>query len=87
MGFHYQCRQEDRSKSTRHYNNKFRREYMYHDRYICPGNENISLKEFQKLSKNKCLQVEFLKIQKIKTGTISVVIEDIGMKKKGTQNL
>ena len=60
---------------------------MYHDRYICPGNENISLKEFQKLSKNKCLQVEFLKIQKIKTGTISVVIEDIGMKKKETQNL
>lgn len=85
MEFHYQCKLKDRTKPARHYNNKFGGEYLYHDRYICPGNENISLKEFQKLSKNKCLEIEFLKMQKLKPEIIPVVIRSLGMIKKDTQ--
>ena len=51
-----------------------------------PANKNISLKEFQKLSKYKDLEIEVTKMLKLKTKTIPVVIGALGMIKKGTQN-
>ena len=51
-----------------------------------PANKNISLKEFQKLSKYKDLEIEVIKKLKLKTKTIPVVIGALGMIKKGTQN-
>ena len=51
-----------------------------------PANKNISLKEFQKLSKYKDLETEVTKMWKLKTKTIPVVISALGMIKKGTQN-
>ena len=49
-----------------------------------PADKNISLKEFQKLSKYKNLEIEVTKMWKLKTKTIPVVIEALGMVKKGT---
>ena len=51
-----------------------------------PADKNISLKEFQKLSKYKDLETEVTKIWKLKTKTIPVVIGALGVIKKGTQN-
>ena len=50
------------------------------------ADKNISLKEFQKLSKYKDLEIEVTKMWKLKTKTIPVVIGALGMIKKGTQN-
>ena len=51
-----------------------------------PADKNISLEEFQKLSKYKNLESEVTKMWKLKTKTIPVVIGALGMIKKGTQN-
>ena len=51
-----------------------------------PADKSISLKEFQKFSKYKDLEIEVTKMWKLKTKTIPVVIEALGMIKKGTQN-
>ena len=51
-----------------------------------PADKNISLKEFQKLSKDKHLEIEVTKMWKLKTKIIPVVIGALGMIKKGTQN-
>ena len=51
-----------------------------------PADKNISLKEFQKLSKYKDLEIEVIKMWKLKIKTIPVVIGTLGMTKKGTQN-
>ena len=51
-----------------------------------PADKNISLKEFQELSKYKDLEIEVTKMWKLKTKTISVVVGALGMIKKGTQN-
>ena len=51
-----------------------------------PSDQNISLKEFQKLSKYKDLEIEVTKMWKLKTKIIPVVIGALGMIKKGTQN-
>ena len=51
-----------------------------------PADKNIYLKKFQKLSKCKDLEMEFTKMQKRKAKTDPVVIEALGMIKKGTQN-
>ena len=51
-----------------------------------PSDQNISLKEFQKLSKYKGFEIEVTKIWKLKTKIIPVVIGTLGMIKKGTQN-
>ena len=48
-----------------------------------PADKNISLKEFQKLSKYKDLEIEVTKMWKLKTNT---GITALGMIKKGTQN-
>ena len=53
---------------------------------VVPADKNISLKEFQKLSKYKDLEIEVTKMWKLKTKTIPVVIGALGMIKKGTQN-
>ena len=50
-----------------------------------PVDKNISLKEFQKLSKYKDLQIEVTKMWKLKTKIIPVVIGALDMIKKGTQ--
>ena len=50
-----------------------------------PADKNISLKEFQKLSKYKDLEIEVTKMRKLKTKTIPVVIGALGMIKKRTQ--
>ena len=47
-----------------------------------PSNQNISLKEFQKLSKYKDLEIEVTKMWKLKTKIIPVVIGALGMIKK-----
>ena len=52
-----------------------------------PADKNISLKEFQKLSKYKDLEIEVTKMWKLQTKTIPVVIGDLGIIKKGTQNV
>ena len=51
-----------------------------------PADKNISLKEFQKLSKYEDLETEVTKMWKLKTKTIPVVIKSLGMIKKGTLN-
>ena len=48
-----------------------------------PADKNISLKECQKLSKYKDLEIEVTKMWKLKTKTILVVIGALGMIKKG----
>ena len=53
---------------------------------VVPADKNISLKEFQMLSKYKDLEIEVTKMWKLKTKTIPVVIGALGMIKKGTQN-
>ena len=50
------------------------------------ADKNISLKEYQKLSKSKDLEIEVTKIQKLKTKAIPVVIGALSMIKEGTQN-
>ena len=50
------------------------------------ADKNISLREFQKLSKYKDLKIKVAKMWKLKTKTIPVVIGALGMIKKGTQN-
>ena len=50
------------------------------------ADKNISLKEFQELSKYKDLKIKVTKMWKLKTKTISVVVGALGMIKKGTQN-
>ena len=44
-----------------------------------PSDQNISLKEFQKLSKYKDLEIEVTKMWKIITKIIPVVTEAMGM--------
>ena len=51
-----------------------------------PADENILLKEFEKLSKYKEFETEVTKMWKLKTKTIPVVISALGMIQKGTQN-
>ena len=51
-----------------------------------PADKNISLKEFQNLSRYKDIKIEVTKRLKLKTKTIPVVIGALGMIKKGTQN-
>ena len=51
-----------------------------------PADKKISLKEFQKLSKYKDLEIEVTKILKLKIKTIAVVTGALGIKRKGTQN-
>ena len=50
------------------------------------SDQNISLKEFQKLSKYKDLEIEVTKMWKLKIKIIPVVIGGLRMIKKGTQN-
>ena len=50
-----------------------------------PSDSNISAKEFEKLSKYKDLEIEIVKIWKMKTKTIPVVVGALGMIKKGAQ--
>ena len=51
-----------------------------------PSDQSISLKEFQKLSKYKDLEIEVIKMWKLKKKIIPVVIGALGMIKKGIQN-
>ena len=51
-----------------------------------PADKNISLNEFDKLSKYKHLEIEMTKMWKLKTKTIQFVIDPLGMMKKRTQN-
>ena len=53
---------------------------------VVPSDQNIKLKEFQKLSKYKDLEIEVNKMWKLKTKIILVVIGVLGMIKNGTQN-
>ena len=50
------------------------------------SDENISLKEFQKLSKYRDLEINATKMWQLKKKIIPVVIRALGMIKKGTQN-
>ena len=52
-----------------------------------PADKNTSLKVFQKLCKYKDLEIEVIKMQKLKTKTIPVAIGALGMTKKGTQKI
>ena len=48
-----------------------------------PSDKNISLKEFEKLSKYKDLEIETTKMWQLKTTTIPVVVGALGVIKKG----
>ena len=50
-----------------------------------PGDKNVSVAEFEKLSKYKDLEIEVEKLWHMKTVTIPVVIGALGMIKKGTE--
>ena len=51
-----------------------------------PSDQNISLKEFQKLTKYKDLEIEVTKMWKLKIKIIPAVIGALGMIKKRTQS-
>ena len=50
-----------------------------------PSDSNISNKDFEKLSKYKDFEIENAWMWKMKTKTITVIVESLGMIKKGTQ--
>ena len=50
-----------------------------------PSDNNVSAKEFEKLSKYKDLEIEISKMWNVKTNTIPVIIGALGIIKKGTQ--
>ena len=50
-----------------------------------PADKNISVAEFEKLSKYRKLEIEVEKLCHMKTLTIAVVIGALGMIKKGTE--
>ena len=49
------------------------------------SDDNISAKEFQKLTRYKDLEIEIAKMCKIKTKTIPVLVGATDMIRKGTQ--
>ena len=51
-----------------------------------PTDRNISVKEFDKLSKYKELQIEIERMWHLKTTIVPVVVGSLGMVKKGIQN-
>ena len=50
-----------------------------------PADKDVSVAEFEKLSKYKDLEIEVEKLWHMKTVTIPFVIGDLGMIKKGTE--
>ena len=50
-----------------------------------PSDSNISVKEFEKLSKYKDLKIEIAKMWKMKTKTIPAIVGALGMIKKRIQ--
>ena len=50
-----------------------------------PSDKNISVKEFDKLSKYKDLEIEIRKMWNLKTTIVPVIVGALGMIKKGTQ--
>ena len=50
-----------------------------------PTDQNISAKEFDKLSKYKDLEIEIQRMWKLRTSTVPVVEGALGMIKKGCQ--
>ena len=50
-----------------------------------PAAKNVSVAEFEKLSKYKDLEIKVEKLWHMKTVTIPVVIEALGMSKQGTE--
>ena len=50
-----------------------------------PTDKNIAVKEFEKLSKYKDLEIEVQRMWKMKTITVPVIVGALGMIKKGTQ--
>ena len=67
-------------------NNNNNRNNNNNNNVAVSADKNISLKEFQKLCKYKDLEIEVTKMWKLKIKTIPVVIEALGMIKKGTRN-
>ena len=55
------------------------------DRYELPSDNNTFANEFEKLSKYKDLEIEIVKMWKMKAKTIPVIVRALGMIKKGTQ--
>ena len=51
-----------------------------------PSDQNMSLNEFQKVSKYRDLEIEVTKMWKLKTKVIPVVIGALGMIKNGKKN-
>lgn len=50
-----------------------------------PCDKNVSVKEFDKLSKYKDLEIEIQKMWNLKTITVPIIVGALGMIKKGTQ--
>ena len=50
-----------------------------------PADKNVSVAEFEKLSKYKDFEIEVEKLWHMKTVTVPVVIGALGMIKKGTE--
>ena len=48
-----------------------------------PSERNVSIKEVEKLSKYKDLEIEVTKMWKMKTSTVPIVVGTLGLVKKG----
>ena len=50
-----------------------------------PADQNIPVKEFDKLSKYKDLDIEIQRMWKLRTNTVPIIVGNFGMIKKGCQ--
>ena len=52
-----------------------------------PADRNISVKEYEKLAKNKDLEIEINRMWQLRTITLPIVVGALGMLKKGSSDL
>uniref|UniRef100_A0A0L8FLB2 Uncharacterized protein n=1 Tax=Octopus bimaculoides TaxID=37653 RepID=A0A0L8FLB2_OCTBM len=71
--------------STRHYDQGLQQRNLSVNRYVFPQDQNVSRKEYEKLSHSKDLQIRITKMWKLSTTIIPVVIGGLGMIKKGAE--
>ena len=86
MGFLYSYRQNNTSKKTTHNYQRSQRKTCKLIDLTFPMDINISAEEFEKISKNKDLQIEVERMRQLKASIIPIVVGALGSVKKGTTN-